>query len=817
MRLLARTTWVFPAATFWIYALLISAFAGPSCKAQTQQPFLFAGEASNGQVTGFAVFVRNDQTGDLSEVAGSPFTSLHSGTCMMTVVDAKGRFLYGPCGLGASMYTLDATTGAVAEVAGSPFAGSTDTRLGSVATESTGQYVYILKFSFNNTSASVILDTLQVDPVNEQLVAQSSQTIQLPGTIVSEAASPHGFYLLLNDSQSGSSYPAAVLYAILFDATTGVASTPQLLEETSNNARSMMMDAAGKNLVISAGQDSGSLWFLQLSPTDGTVSAMNTVSLAFQEFATPIAFDPTSSFFYLQFEGTGATESGIRIFSVATQTETASSPVPASLTNELGGAPDPQGPFSYFGGLAAGGISVFGVDLTTGYPVSPSGFTNPLFPGRDLGPGPATIDLNTQPVQAPAAGLNAASLSFGSVNVGQTSPSQSVTLTNTGSLALSLTSIQVTGTNAADFTESDTCMSSPQLQPNKSCIISVTYHPSAAGAGSATVLVTDNASGSPQQIALSGTGVSQPPPAAGPAVTLNPNPLSFAGTVTEGTLSAPQNVALTNSGNATLHVQTIVLGGSNSGDFTISANSCVGSVAANASCQLSVTFAPLGPGVRSASLTITDDAANSPQTLNIVGTGGTAAQIASVSGSTTVTVNAGQSAQFNLQITPAAGFSGSFSFTCAGTPTAANCSVPSSVAVSGGTAANFTVTVATSGTSSMLPPLRLTPYGSFPLWRLVVSGATLLALLFLLLHGFGAGVRGKQNVWATTAVGVLLWGGIGIAGCGGGGGSSAAAPQPAIVVTPSGTYTIVVTPTATSSATSKQFPLSPVSLTLIVK
>ena len=53
---------------------------------------------------------------------------------------------------------------------------------------------------------------------------------------------------------------------------------------------------------------------------------------------------------------------------------------------------------------------VFGVDLTTGYPVSPSGFTNPLFPGRDLGPGPATSDLNAQTVQAPAASLNATSL-----------------------------------------------------------------------------------------------------------------------------------------------------------------------------------------------------------------------------------------------------------------------------------------------------------------------------------------------------------------------------------------------------------------------
>jgi hypothetical protein len=107
------------------------------CDAQTQQPFLFASDAANGKVTDIAVFTRNDQTGDLTEVSGSPFTAIHSTSCVMNVIDPKGRFAYGPCGLGASMYTIDAT-GAAAEVAGSPFGASTDPQIGYVAAESTG-------------------------------------------------------------------------------------------------------------------------------------------------------------------------------------------------------------------------------------------------------------------------------------------------------------------------------------------------------------------------------------------------------------------------------------------------------------------------------------------------------------------------------------------------------------------------------------------------------------------------------------------------------------------------------------------------------
>jgi hypothetical protein len=82
-----------------------------------------------------------------------------------------------------------------------------------------------------------------------------------------------------------------------------------------------------------------------------------------------------------------------------------------------------------------------------------------------------------------------------------------VTLTNSGTAALSISSIAITGTNASDFAQTNTCPSGlATLAAGASCTISVTFTPSAAGGRTAALSVTDNASGSPQSVALSGTG-----------------------------------------------------------------------------------------------------------------------------------------------------------------------------------------------------------------------------------------------------------------------------------------------------------------------
>src|SRR5205814_1022856 len=88
------------------------------------------------------------------------------------------------------------------------------------------------------------------------------------------------------------------------------------------------------------------------------------------------------------------------------------------------------------------------------------------------------------------------------------SSAQTVTLKNSGTGSLTISSIGLTGTNAGDFAQTNTCPSSSStLAPGASCTISVTFTPTATGSRSASVTITDNAAGSPQSVSLSGSAV----------------------------------------------------------------------------------------------------------------------------------------------------------------------------------------------------------------------------------------------------------------------------------------------------------------------
>jgi hypothetical protein len=98
-----------------------------------------------------------------------------------------------------------------------------------------------------------------------------------------------------------------------------------------------------------------------------------------------------------------------------------------------------------------------------------------------------------------------------------------------------------------------------------------------------------------------------------------PTSLTFAAQVV-GTTSAPQVVTLTNNLTTTLTISSIGFTGTNSGDFA-QTNNCGSSVNAGASCTINVTFTPAASGTRTATLNVTDNAGNSPQTVSLSGTG----------------------------------------------------------------------------------------------------------------------------------------------------------------------------------------------------
>jgi hypothetical protein len=120
------------------------------------------------------------------------------------------------------------------------------------------------------------------------------------------------------------------------------------------------------------------------------------------------------------------------------------------------------------------------------------------------GTGNATLTLTINAPPVSVANFSPSTETFGSQPVDTTSPAQTVTLSNPGSVPISITSIASTGADATDFPETDTCGASVAAGGN--CTIAILFAPSAAGARAASLTITDNAADSPQSVALSGTG-----------------------------------------------------------------------------------------------------------------------------------------------------------------------------------------------------------------------------------------------------------------------------------------------------------------------
>ena len=222
---------------------------------------------------------------------------------------------------------------------------------------------------------------------------------------------------------------------------------------------------------------------------------------------------------------------------------------------------------------------------------------------------PQTVALSGTGVAAPVT-LSATSLSFASTTVGSSSGSQAVTMTNNGTTALSITSIAVTGTNATSFVFANSCGTS--LAAGANCSIHGHFAPTTGGALKASITITDSAPGSPQSITLSGTG-------AEPPVSLSATSLAF-GSVNVGAISASQSVTVTNNGTAALTITSINVTGADASSFVFSDN-CGTSLAAGANCSIHGHFAPAAGGSLTASITITDSAASSPQSIALSGTG----------------------------------------------------------------------------------------------------------------------------------------------------------------------------------------------------
>lgn len=222
-----------------------------------------------------------------------------------------------------------------------------------------------------------------------------------------------------------------------------------------------------------------------------------------------------------------------------------------------------------------------------------------------VGPGsPQTVPLSGTGTAAPTVSLTPSKLAFPVQLVGTTSSAQTATLTNTGAVPVSISNIAA----SAPFSETNNCPSS--LPVSGSCQIQVSFQPTAKGPASGKLSVTDDATGSPQTVALSGTGT---------VVELSPIGVNF-GDQKVGTKSAAVPVTLTNVGTTALSISQITITGTDRGDFS-QTNNCGTGVPAKGTCTIKVTFQPTAKGSRSAKVSVSDNGGGSPQEVPLTGTG----------------------------------------------------------------------------------------------------------------------------------------------------------------------------------------------------
>jgi hypothetical protein len=184
-----------------------------------------------------------------------------------------------------------------------------------------------------------------------------------------------------------------------------------------------------------------------------------------------------------------------------------------------------------------------------------------------------------------------------------------------------------------------------------------------AQSGTAQATVTNPGPGGGTSSAQSFTVV-----AAVPQLASSASSLDF-GSITQGVSSSAQTITLTNAGTATLNISSIAA----SSDFS-QTNTCGATLAINATCQIAVVFTPTAIGPRTGTLTLSDNATGSPQSIALSGTGVQPLTLGAGSGgSTSATVPSGQPATYNLSLSSSSGFSGTATLTCTGAPQYATC------------------------------------------------------------------------------------------------------------------------------------------------
>lgn len=226
-----------------------------------------------------------------------------------------------------------------------------------------------------------------------------------------------------------------------------------------------------------------------------------------------------------------------------------------------------------------------------------------------------TVSLSGSGTAAPVAVVSPSSVPFAATAVGASSAAQVVTLTNTGNTSLNLTAIAV---SSPSFRISGgTCSPGSYLQASAQCTVLVSFAPSASGTASGNLTLRHNGGVAGMEmtssVPLTALGVLN-----APAVTVSSTALAFTQVV--GT-SSTQTVTVSNQGSAAVSLSGVSFLGPQGGEFARTGGSCASTLAAGASCTMTVAFTPAAAGTRVGTLSVSHSAAGSPATVVLTGLG----------------------------------------------------------------------------------------------------------------------------------------------------------------------------------------------------
>ena len=392
-----------------------------------------------------------------------------------------------------------------------------------------------------------------------------------------------------------------------------------------------------------------------------------------------------------------------------------------------------------------------------------------------------TVALSGTGLAPPSITVAPASFTFTNQQPGVASTPQALTITNSGGSPMANVGFSITGAAASSYSVASTTCGAT-LAAAASCTAQIVFTPAATGSIAASLAVSSSTAGvAPVSVPLNGSGQ------LATALATNPSQITFP-VVGAGQSSSAQSVVVTNSSSYAIAAVAIAA----AGPFSITQNTCTGSLSAGANCGASVIFQPTAGGSSIGTLTVSSAAVATPATVALTGVGFDFS--VAVSGSATQTVAQGQQANYTLVISPA-GSAGTFAFSCGTLPANALCLFnPGSETLNAGVQGNVVVEISTAASSAQLH--RPSP------WR----AAPLACAVFLLPLAFTR----RRKFFLLVCLAVFL--AAGVSSCtssgGGTGGSSGSGGNGSGSATPTGTFTIPITVTSTGVSQSVDLTLT---------